>query len=199
MAMQTPKMEELEKQWASQDTAGGGKVDKKTQKDVENMTWEDKKQDSAVLLGMALGSYGRFLMYEKRYQEALPLFERSRLFCKNTMGTDSNQYIVILNDISSLYIVTKNFDKAAEVIQEGIAIASKAKLAQLATLYCNLGALHLRKGDYDKAKENCDLGRKYGAEFDHKLAHRNAEACLKKIELVKAEREKKQKEEKGDV
>ena len=193
VAMQDPKMDEIEKDWVSKDTA----KEMKTKEDISKESMEEHKSDTAVLLGMSLGSYGRFLLFEKRYQEALPLFERSRVLCKNTMGMNTNQYAVILNDIATLHIINKNFDKANEILKEGIALSMAAELAECAVLHCNMGALSLRRGDLDEATKSCELGREIAIKFDHKLALRNAESCLKKLAEVRADKAKKAEEEKS--
>ncbi|XP_005088843.1 tetratricopeptide repeat protein 19, mitochondrial [Aplysia californica] len=182
VAMQTPKMAAREKQWVDSD----GKKKKVHKMDLSKEALAETEQDTAVLLGMSLGSYGRFLMYEKRYQEALPLFERARVYAKNTMGMDTNQYVVILNDIATLFIVTKNFDKAENVLKEGIDISEKAKLPEAAVLHCNMGALNLRRGEVTQAMKSCQQGLECAKKFDHKLAYRMAEACLKKGASVEA-------------
>uniref|UniRef100_A0A0B7BDA9 Uncharacterized protein n=1 Tax=Arion vulgaris TaxID=1028688 RepID=A0A0B7BDA9_9EUPU len=151
---------------------------------------EQSEKDTAALLGMVLTSYGRFLLYEKRYTEALPLFEKARFFAEHTLGTDTNQYLVVLNDIATLYIVTKNLDKAEEVLKTGIKLSDKHKLQEKAMLFCNLGAVYLRKGDISSAVTQCQLGLQSAKEFDHKMAFKMAEACLKKGESVLAAKSK---------
>jgi len=184
VAMLTPKMEEQEKKWNTKAAQKATVIKEDISKDALATT----VQDTAVLLGMSLGSYGRFLMYERRFPEALSYFDRSKVFCKNTMGMDSNQYSVILNDIATLYILTQNYEEAKTVINEGIDLTRKHNLPEIAILHCNLGALHLRTGEYESAKTNCQLAKTFAEKFDQVLAGNNALACLKKIEEVQAKK-----------
>ena len=180
IAMLSPKMDELELKWLSQEA----KNTSVTKEDIAGKPLETLVQDTAILLGMSVGSYGRFLMYEKRFPEALRFFERSKVFCKNTMGVDSNQYSVILNDLATLYILTQNFNEANGVLSEGITLTKKYNLPEIAVLHCNLGALHLRKGDYKTAAKNCQLAEMYADKYSQTLAKYNAQSCLKKVEEV---------------
>ncbi|GFN76395.1 tetratricopeptide repeat protein 19, mitochondrial [Plakobranchus ocellatus] len=179
-----PKMADREKQWRA--GKGGSLVQKKKinvrgQEEVPDVSeQEEAEKNTAALLGMTLGSYGRFLLYEKRYKEALPLFEKARLYAENTLGTESNQYIVVLNDLATLYIVTKNLAEAEKLLKDGIKISDSAKLGEGASLYCNLGAVYLRKGQTMEAMSACKTGLELAQMFDHKTAYKMAEACLHK-------------------
>lgn len=179
-----PKMEEKEKQWKA--GKGSNKVARKTfdvrgqVEEPEVSEQEELETNTASLLGMTLSSYGRFLLYNKRYQEALPMFEKARLYAENTLGKESNQYIVVLNDLATLYIVTKNLVEAEKILSDGIKISDSAKLGEGATLYCNLGAVYLRKGQTMEAMGACKTGLELAQVYDHKTAYRMAEACLQK-------------------
>ena len=184
LAATQPKMAEREKQWAA---GKGGSLVKKKKVDVRGQAEEPEvsekeeiETNTAALLGMTLGSYGRFLLYQKRYAEALPLFEKARLFAEHTLGTESNQYIVVLNDLATLYIVTKNLAEAEKVLRDGIKISDAAKLGEGASLYCNLGAVYLRKGQTMEAMSACKTGLQLAQVYDHKTAYKMAEACLQK-------------------
>ncbi|XP_059152779.1 tetratricopeptide repeat protein 19, mitochondrial-like [Physella acuta] len=161
------------------------KVEKLTEKAPEGaktptMELTETEKDTASLLGMALSSYGRFLLYEKRYTEALPMFEKSLMYAENVLGTNSNQYLVVLNDIATLYIVTKNLTEAEKLLKKGIEISKSSNLGEGATLFCNLGAIYLRKGEVMSATSTCKKGLDYAKKFDHKMAINMAEACLQK-------------------
>lgn len=180
MISQESKMAEQEKEWVAEDKAAKNKY----KVDISKETIESSEQDTAVLMGMALGSYGRFLLYEKRYQEALPLFERARVYAKNTLGVDTNQYVILLNDLATLYIVTKNFDKAEDLLKKGLAIVEKADLSESPVLMCSMGALYLRKGMYIEAAEHCSKAVELSKKYNHSLAYKNGESCLKKVASV---------------
>lgn len=173
---QIPKLAATEKLLKANDA----KTAKQNLELVSKIEMEESEKDTAALLGMALSSYGRFLLYEKRYTEALPLFEKARFYAEHTLGTDTDQYLVVLNDIATLYIVTKNLDKAEDVLKAGINLSEKHKLMEKAMLFCNLGAVYLRKGDITSAIKQCQLGLESAKEMDHKMAFKMAEACLKK-------------------
>lgn len=168
---QTPKLADQVEKWTEK-AAEGAKAPK--------IELTETEKDTASLLGMALGSYGRFLLYEKRYTEALPVFEKSLMYAEHVLGTNSNQYLVVLNDIATLYIVTKNLTEAEKLLKKGIEISKSSNLGEGATLFCNLGAIYLRKGEVMSATSTCRKGLDYAKKFDHKMAINMAEACLQK-------------------
>ncbi|CAL1538618.1 unnamed protein product [Lymnaea stagnalis] len=147
---------------------------------------DEQEKDTAALLGMALGSYGRFLLYEKRYTEALPMFKQACAYADYILGPKSNQYIVVLNDLATLYIVTNRLSEAEQLLEEGIMLSNNFDLAEGAALYCNLGAVHLRKGKIPEATKTCQLALEFAKKFDHKMAYQMAESCLKKCESLKS-------------
>ncbi|XP_013089606.2 tetratricopeptide repeat protein 19, mitochondrial-like [Biomphalaria glabrata] len=178
---QTPKLKERVKQWQ----------DKKTPT-VLHPEMDETEKDTAALLGMALGSYGRFLLYEKRYQEALGMFEKALMYAKHVLGYNSDQYIVVLNDLATLYIVTNHYQEAENLLLEGINLSSKYKLKEGAALYSNLGAIHIRNRNIEDAIKSCQAGLEYAKKFDHKTAYSMAESCLKKAAtLMSASSDKK--------
>lgn len=178
---QSQKLVDVEKKWKDEDAK---RIVTKTSFEQPADKLEQKEQDTAVLLGMSLGSYGRYLVNERRYNDALPFLERALFYAKHTLGTNSNQYIISLNDFATLHIINKNLDEAERILNDGIRIAEKADLSEASVLYCNLGAVHLRKGIPEEASKTCKIAQNKAQLHNHTLAFKMAEACIKKSASV---------------
>lgn len=151
--------------------------------DVE--TEEYEKQDTEALLGMALETYGRFLMGQRRLDEAVAALHRATAIAEGVLGENSGQYLVLLNDLATAHILQKHFDTALKVLNKAITLGSKNNSRELPALYCNLGAVFLRTSKIDAAAEACTKGQKLANEKHDSLALGMAKNCLMKIEQVR--------------
>ncbi|KAK7094919.1 tetratricopeptide repeat protein 19, mitochondrial-like isoform X2 [Littorina saxatilis] len=146
---------------------------------------EEKKRDTQALLGMALETYGRFLMGQRRLGEAVPLLERALDVAETVLGTDNGQYIILLNDLASAQILMRNWDQATKTLNKAIESATKMKSSQLPALYCNLGAVFLRTSKLDQAKETCLKAQDLANKNKNTTAFSMSQKCLEKIQQVK--------------
>ena len=142
---------------------------------------EEKAKDTEALLGMALETYGRYLMGQRRFQEALPALERALGIAGNVLGIENEQYIILLNDVSTTHILLKHFELAADILNKAIATATKVKSPQLPMLYCNLGAIFLRTSKLDDAEAACLKGRELSKKGKNAMALSMSQKCLEKI------------------
>ena len=167
----TSKLTEVE---ADSDVDAGSLLDK-----------EEKARDTEALLGMALETYGRFLMGQRRLPEALPVLERALGVAEKVLGNENVQYIILLNDLATTHILLKHFDLAADLLNKAIATATKVKSSQLPMLYCNLGAVFLRTSKLDAAKAACLKGQELSNKGQNPMAFSMSQKCLEKISQVR--------------
>ena len=146
---------------------------------------EEKARDTESLLGMALETYGRFLMGQQRLPEAVPVLERAVGVAEKVLGPENVQYIILLNDLATAHILLKHFDVAAEILRNAIAMAVTAKSPQLPVLYCNQGAVFLRKARLDEAEASCLKGQELADKGKHPMAFFMSQKCLEKISQVR--------------
>ena len=124
------------------------------EKKMKEMNPDD--DNTLALLSMSLDAYSRFLIVQKRY-EALVNMERALdIAIKALGGEEYPQVVVLLNDIATIVSLIDNFDLAKEKLQNAINIAEKVDWFDLAILYCNLGAVHIRKSNFKEAKIEYD-------------------------------------------
>lgn len=140
----------------------------------------DESSYTYGLLGMCLENYAKFLLNTKQYDKALEYLQRAEEVVVRYLGEEHPQRIVALNDIGSVHILKKDYDKAEKVFKKALAIGHACKDETLPVLYCNLGALYLRQSKVDKALEMCKTGEKIGTEMGHPEAVKRAKFCIEK-------------------
>ena len=138
-------------------------------------------QDTYALLGLALESYGRFLLAHREIEAAEPLFKRSESIATKLLGKEHPQRINILNDIAACQILNGNLKDAEETLSDAVAVGTIGNVPELPALYSNLGALYLRISKLDDAEKNCGLALEKAKENKDKYAQGQAQFCLKKI------------------
>ena len=72
-------------------------------------------QDTEALLGMALETYGRLLLGDRRLSEAVPIFQRALTIAEKVLGREHDQSIVLMNDLATAHILLKEYPKATQV------------------------------------------------------------------------------------
>nr|KAG5686413.1 hypothetical protein BaRGS_029392 [Batillaria attramentaria] len=156
--------------------------------DPEDIDDDLKRQDTHALLGLALETYGRFLMGQRRLAEAVPILERACTTAEQVLGTERGQYLVLLNDLATAHILLKQFDVAIGILNRGISLGTKSNAPELPVLYCNLGAAYLRMSKLDEAEAACNKGRDLATKGHHSLAMKMSQNCLLKIGQVRAKK-----------
>lgn len=159
---------------------GVGEVDQ----DVINEA--TKRRDTEALLGLALETYGRFLMGQRRLSEAVSVLERACTAAGHVLGTERGQYLVLLNDLATAHILLKHYQMATDILNRGIKLAANTNSPEVAVLYCNLGAAFLRMSKIDDAETACNKGRDSAINGHHSLALKMSQNCLEKIGQVRA-------------
>lgn len=141
----------------------------------------DSDDNTYALLGMALDSYGRYLMVHKQYAVAEPYIVRAESIATKVLGQDHPQRIVLLNDIATIQIMRENLKDAEVTLNKAVEIGTKANVPELPALHSNLGAVYLRSSKLDEAEKNCSIALSKAKELKNKYAQGQAEFCLKKI------------------
>ena len=161
-------------------------IDTQEKKIKEN---PDSDQDTVALLGLALETYGRYLMYNKKLDEAHPIFEQALQIAKDVLGEDHMQTLILRNDLATLDILNKNYKEAESNLREAIAIGERVDSSETPALYCNLGAIFLRKADSDKAHEACSHALTVAKKVGNVMAISQAKRCLEKSKQLKLKKE----------
>lgn len=146
------------------------------------------QQDTEALLGLALETYGRFLMGQRRLAEAVPVLERACSTAERVLGTNRGQYLVLLNDLATAHILLKHYDVATGLLNRGIQLATPSNAPELPVLYCNLGAAFLRTSKVDDAETACNKARDLAIKGHHSLALKMSQNCLEKIGQVRSKK-----------
>ena len=142
--------------------------------------------NTLALLGMSLDAYSRFLIVQKRYDEALVNMERALDIAIKALGSEEHpQVVILLNDIATIVSLIDNFDLAKEKLQNAIKIAEKVDSSDLAILYCNLGAVHIRKSNFKEAKIEYDKALRLALKNGDKSIQKKARDGLDAIKSTK--------------
>ncbi|XP_041369330.1 tetratricopeptide repeat protein 19, mitochondrial-like [Gigantopelta aegis] len=161
-------------------------IDAQEKKVKENA---DSSEDTVALLGLALESYGRYLMYNKKLEEAQPLFERALQIAKKTLGEDHVQTLILRNDLATLDILNKNYVQAESNLREAIKIGERVDSPETPVLYINLGAIFLRKADSDNAHNVCSHALVVAKKIGNIMAISQAKRCLEKSKQLRLRKE----------
>lgn len=145
----------------------------------------EMSKDTEALLGMALETYGRFLLGHRRLSESVPIFERALTSAAKVLGTEHEQYLVLMNDLATAHILLRQYDQATQILDSAIASGQKVKSGHLPVLYCNLGAVFLRRSRLAEAEAACQKGKELSSESKHKAGLSMAQKCLEKIHEVR--------------
>ncbi|XP_067660914.1 tetratricopeptide repeat protein 19, mitochondrial-like [Haliotis asinina] len=145
---------------------------------------DDTDKDTVALLGLALESYGRYLMYQKQLDKALPLIERAVTVATSALGEEHPQTLVLHNDLATLNILRKNYGPAEKTLKYAIEVGERVESSEVPALYCNLGALYMRKSELEAAKKACSHALQLAKKMKDTTSAHQAQKCLDKIHKV---------------
>ncbi|KAL5012202.1 hypothetical protein ScPMuIL_010753 [Solemya velum] len=140
--------------------------------------------DTLGLLGLALESYGRYLLLHRKYDQAQPMLEEAVEIAKKLWGEEHNQVLILLNDLATVQIFKKNYTSAEKTLKEAIVIGDKMQSKELPALYSNLGAVYLRQNLMDNARQACQTAKVKATHDKNKFSVSQADQCLQKIQSV---------------
>ncbi|XP_064616611.1 tetratricopeptide repeat protein 19, mitochondrial-like isoform X2 [Liolophura sinensis] len=154
------------------------------------METENPDENTKALLGLALESFSRFLMVHKEYDAAEKYLTKSYDLAKEVLGEEHPQTLVILNDLATIDIIKKKYSKAEAAVKKAIAVGERVKSPDVASFYCNLGAVHLRQDLHLEAKAVCTKARSMAVKAGDDAAKVHAERCLRKVKEVEEKQQK---------
>jgi tetratricopeptide (TPR) repeat protein len=111
--------------------------------------------DRAVQEASRLGKEAEGLRVAGKYDQALPLAERSLAIREKVLGTNHVDVAESLNNLAAIYDDKGDYSKAEPLYKSALEIREKAlgsEHADVALYLNNLGLLYLTKGDYAKAE-----------------------------------------------
>ncbi|KAK3596560.1 hypothetical protein CHS0354_010438 [Potamilus streckersoni] len=145
----------------------------------------DVDHNSSGLLGMALETYARFLIFHDELDGAEPMLTRAFQVAKVLLGPDHSQTLTLMNDIATLKTMKQNYPDAEKILKEAVILGEKVDSDQLPSLYCNIGALYLRMMQLPEAEGACQKGLNVSLKLKDKYGIHYAQTCLKKLKEVK--------------
>ncbi|XP_014665204.1 PREDICTED: tetratricopeptide repeat protein 19, mitochondrial-like [Priapulus caudatus] len=138
--------------------------------------------DTYLLWAMTKDWYASYLMSQKRLKEAQEQYEKALSICEAVNGPNHPQTLVLLNDLGSACSLQQNYDDAAVYLKKAVKIASIVESEELPVYYCNLGAVHTYRGEYDEAKDCCTKALRLARKHSNHEAGEQAIKCLANIQ-----------------
>ncbi|XP_060063026.1 tetratricopeptide repeat protein 19, mitochondrial-like [Ylistrum balloti] len=138
--------------------------------------------DTYGLLGIALQTYGRFLLHHNELEKAETVFCRCEEICSHAVGENSSQMLRVLNDLAAVQIVQSNYTKAEVTLQKALVISQNMESCDAVhAIYSNLGAISLKLSQLDLAETRCSTALKLAREAGDEFAQKQAYHCLRKV------------------
>lgn len=133
------------------------------------------------LFGIVKNLIGQAFIALKKFPDAKAAFlEAQQIFLKYK-DESTEDYIILLNNLSCVYAELKEFDAASKYLKEAIEIAKKIDIDDLSPYHINLGMLSLKQKVLENAKSSCNLGWKIAKQYENKEAIAAAERCLDEV------------------
>ena len=150
----------------------------------KNLEKEPDDQNTAALLGLSIDSYARFLLLRHNYIESLKQMERSLELAIKVFGESHTQPLVIMNDIATVCMMTKDYDLGMKYMKRAIKTGEKIKSPEMAAFYCNIGAIYLHKHQLEEAQRNCEHAAELAQKLGDKQSKLHAQSCLEQIKKI---------------
>ncbi|XP_021340028.1 tetratricopeptide repeat protein 19, mitochondrial-like [Mizuhopecten yessoensis] len=142
----------------------------------------DSDIDTYGLLGIALQTYGRFLLHHDELEKAETVLCRCEEICTHAVGENSAQMLKVLNDIAAAQIIQANYAKAEVTLQKALVISQKTESCDAVyAIYSNLGAISLKLAQLDIAESRCTTALKLARDAKDEFAQKQAKHCLLKV------------------
>ncbi|ESO83884.1 hypothetical protein LOTGIDRAFT_132697, partial [Lottia gigantea] len=152
----------------------------------EKLTKESNvDEDTKGFLGMALEGYGRYLLYKKQMSLSLTMLTESLEVAKSLLGDSAEQTLVIMNDLATAHLLNQDLQKAEEILKTALRIAEKSDYHISATLYSNLGAVHLGRAEISETESACKKSLLLATRNSDQYAMQQANDCLKKVKELR--------------
>ncbi|XP_023305603.2 tetratricopeptide repeat protein 19 homolog, mitochondrial [Lucilia cuprina] len=138
--------------------------------------------DVKELWGLTTNWFGQLLMKEHNFRQAKQCFKDAYDCFTQIHGTDNEEALTILNNLSVVCTNMEQFDEARNYILKALELVKNIKDAtQEGILLANLGLIYLREGLIIEAKSVCSQAWKSGKSNNNDAAIEQAEYCLNEI------------------
>lgn len=142
--------------------------------------------DTYGLLGVALQTYGRFLIQHNELEKAESAFCRCEQVAAHAVGENSAQRLKVLNDLASVQILRTNYEKAEVTLQKALDIGTVIESPEMCALYSNLGAIALRLSNFDLAETRCKSALDLARKAKDEVGQKHAKFCLQKVKEARS-------------
>lgn len=148
-------------------------------------------EDTLLLWAMSMDWYARFLLNLHKFELAKQHFLKAYEMSARVNGPGHSQTAVLLNDIGSVCSLQKNYTEAIDYLEKAITAAREAQSPDIGSFYVNLGTVYLQQGLHGEARRCCREGLTLSRKMKNKDGEEEAEICLREIEKVIKEDERK--------
>lgn len=120
----------------------------------------DKKRnidyDAKMLYGVIQDWYAQFLLDQGQVEKSLTHLKEAYNACSETKGKESEQSMLLLNDLGITNWRAGNIDSAQGCLVEAISIGNRLEdKSHLGVIHANLGLVYLQKGIIKEAEKYC--------------------------------------------
>lgn len=149
------------------------------QKKIENID----EEDTVLLWANTLDWYGRYLIENKKeFNEGLKYLKKAYEICVDINGKKHEQSIVMLNDLGTYSNMIGDGESALTYLQEAAKIGGDfPDMADLASIYINLGQLYLKKEMFKESEIACQEGLRKAKENEDVENITEANHCLNEL------------------
>ncbi|XP_033734170.1 tetratricopeptide repeat protein 19, mitochondrial-like isoform X2 [Pecten maximus] len=138
--------------------------------------------DTYGLLGIALQTYGRYLLHHNELEKAETVLCRCEEICTHAVGENSSQMLKVLNDLAAVQIIQARYTKAEVTLQKALVISQTMESCDAVhAIYSNLGAISLKLSHLDIAESRCSTAFKLAKDAGDEFAQKQARHCLDKV------------------
>ncbi|XP_067942726.1 tetratricopeptide repeat protein 19, mitochondrial-like [Watersipora subatra] len=136
--------------------------------------------NTLALQGLAVQSYARFQTKKKNYEEGIKLFKKSLDIAREVYGADHPQALVVLNDLSSAYVVSKNYRLGIESYKEAVERAERKGNMEdsLVAFNYNLAQASILSQEFEAATSFCNRCLELANNLKNPSLVKAAEQCL---------------------
>ena len=150
-------------------------------------------ENTVALYGLCTDSYSRFLLVQKRYDEAETKLKQALDIATQIHGQYHVQVAVLLNDLATLQSLQKHYTEAKRNVINAVQVARKVESPDLPIFVCNLGLVNLHLLLLDEANKQCNHALQLARKTKQEFTEREATKCLKSIDQIRHEQHEEKK------
>lgn len=147
-------------------------------------------EDTLLLLSMTLDWYARFLVDMNRLPEAFENFKKAYDLCVEINGMNSEEVVVLLNDLGTLCFVQNDLDSAISYLTQAVTIGNKLPhMEDFGSILINLGTMYVKKGMVEEAKQIYQDAWKNAKKHNNVQVLKEASSCIDELKSSETKRE----------